>query len=179
MNKKGGLTDLFLLIIIGFILVVFGAVMIYSVTIIQDEVVSEIEQTGLVGDGNNNATEVVESSLGAVEQSYGGLYWISILLIFGMILSILVGSFLVTTKPIFFLPYIVIVIIAIIISAGISNAYGTITETEELTAIFANYLGANFILFNLPYIIAVVGFTGGIIMFARMGSKQEVGYYGQ
>jgi hypothetical protein len=96
-----------------------------------------------------------------------------------MMISILIGSFLVTTRPVFFLPYIFIVIIAIIVAVGLSQAYDQVKENSELSSTFDRFGGANFMLSNLPVIITIVGFTGGIIMFVRLGSKEnEGGYYG-
>ena len=85
---------------------------------------------------------------------------------------------MVTTKPIFFVPYIFIVIIAIIVAVAISNAYELIYATPTLTSTFAKFVGSNFVLAKLPIIIAIVSIAGGIIMFVKMGKKEE-GYYGR
>ena len=83
---------------------------------------------------------------------------------------------MVTTRPIFFVPYIFIVIIAVIISAGISNAYQEVVATPELASTFAGFIGSNFIMFYLPIWITVIGFIGGIIMFVRMKSQEGLAY---
>ena len=98
-------------------------------------------------------------------------------MIVGMMIAIFMGSYLVTTRPIYFVPYIFIVIIAILVSTGISNAYQTIAQTPELASTFAGFVGSNFIMYYLPLWMAVIGFVGGIIMFVRMKS-QEVSQYG-
>jgi len=83
---------------------------------------------------------------------------------------------LVTTKPVFFIPYIFIVIIAIIVSVPLSNAYETLSNNAELSSTFTGFTASNFIMLNLPIWITIIGFTGGIIMFARMGRKEEYQY---
>ncbi len=82
---------------------------------------------------------------------------------------------MVTTKPIFFLPYLFIWIIAIIVSVPVSNAYETISADATLGSTYANFVGSNFILNFLPMIVAVIGMVGAIIMFTRMGRKEEYG----
>jgi hypothetical protein len=94
-----------------------------------------------------------------------------------MIISIFIGSYLVTTKPIFFVPYLFIVIIAVIVAVPLSNAYETIMNDATLSGTFAEFSGANWLMLNLPIWITIVGITGGIIMFSRMGKKEDP--YGQ
>ena len=177
MNKRGGFTDLFLFIIFAFIIILFSVVMIYISNEATDTLRENIDSMGLAGDGRNNASVVLENTLGAGVESFNALYWISILLIFGMIIAIFIGSYMVTTKPIFFIPYLFITIIAVIVAVPVSNSYEMLYADTTLNSTFANFVGANWIMAQLPMIVAIVGMVGGIIMFARMG-KKEVGYYG-
>ncbi len=176
-DKRGGFTDLFIFMIVAFVLVLFSGVFIYITNEATDELRENIPSMNLVGDGNNNASTVLENTLGSAVGSFDALYWISIFLIFGMIIAIFIGSYMVTTKPVFFIPYIFIVIIAVIVSVAISNAYETISATTTLASTFANFTGSNWILAQLPIIVAIVGMAGGIIMFVRMGKREEA-YYG-
>ncbi len=176
MNKKGAFTDLFILMIFSFCIILMSGVFIYIGGKTYTEVSSKL---GGQMFGTANATEVIDQTIGAVNTTYHALYWISIFLIVGMIISIFIGSYLVTTKPIFFIPYAFITIIAIIVAVGISNAYETVIATPLLASTFAGFVGANFIMLNLPMWIAVIGITGGIIMFVRMGSKENELYGGQ
>lgn len=177
MNKKGGFTDLFLFMIFAFIIVLFSGVFIYISGQVYSELSEKIPQMNLVGDGNNNASVVLDNTVGHANNSFKALYWISVFLIFGMIIAIFIGSYMVTTKPIFFIPYIFVVIIAVVVAVAISNAYEMLYDNPLLNSTFANFIGSNFILAKLPIIIAVVGMAGGIIMFVRMGKREET-YYG-
>jgi len=174
MNKLGGFTDMFLLIIVSFVIVVFAGIFIYFGGEVQEKVTEEFADMENL---NTNTTQLIEETIGEANQSYQALHWISIFLIFGMIISIFIGSYLVTTKPIFLLPYIIILIVAVIVAVGMSNAYETIIANPTLSDTFSGFAGSNWILLNLPFLIAGVGLVGGIIMFSRIGSKQEV-YYG-
>lgn len=178
-NKRGGFTDLFIFMIIAFVLIMMSAIMIYIGNTTETQLQSTIGQMTDLHDGSgNNASVVITNTFGAVNRSYQALYWISIFLIVGMIVGIFIGSYLVTTKPIFFIPYLFITIIAIIVSVPISNSYETLANTPDLASTFAGFTGSNWIMLNLPVWITIIGFVGAIIMFSRMG-KREGDYYGQ
>lgn len=177
MNKQGGFTDLFIFMIVALILILFSVIFIYISGEVNSELEEQLPTMNLVGDGNNNASVVLQNTLGKFNSSISSLQWISVFLIFGMIIAIFIGSYLVTTKPIFFIPYIFIVIIAVIVAVPISNAYETLYDNPTLNSTFAGFIGSNWIMAQLPIIVAIVGITGGIIMFVRMGKREEV-YYG-
>jgi len=169
-----GMTDIFLFMIIALVIVFTCGIFIYFGGITLAEVHEKMDSMD-VGGSNQNVTDVINDTLGKVNEAYQSLYWISVMLIIGMIISIFIGSYLVTTKPIFFVPYAFITVIAVIISTGISNAYETVIADPTLAGTFAGFVGANFIMLQLPIWIAVIGIVGGIIMFVRMGSRDAYG----
>jgi len=175
MNKKGGMSDLFIFMIFSFAILLICGIFIYMGGNILTEVHIEMDDMQF---GDANTTQVIDDTFGKVNQAYQSLYWISIFLMVGMVISIFIGSYLVTTKPIFFIPYLFIVIIAIIIAVGLSNAYETVIQDPTLASTFAGFVGANFIMLQLPIWIAVIGIVGGIIMFVRMGSRENDLYGG-
>ena len=177
-GKRGGFTDLFIFIIVGFIIVVVSGIFIFVVSTTNDKLHEEMDGMDLHDTIGNNASQVITNTMGATQSSFNALYWISIFLIVGMIIAIFIGSYLVTTKPIFFIPYIFITIIAIIVSVPISNAYETLVNNPTMASTYAGFTGANWIMLNLPVWVTIVGFAGAIIMFARMGRKEEQYYYG-
>jgi len=176
-NKRGQFTDLFVFMIFTIILLFVSGLFIYMGLTVNDQLDDSFSNQD-IGSDDVNYTEVKDATFGQVNVAYSSLYWIAILLIVAMIISIFIGSYMVTTRPIFFVPYIFIVIIAIVVSVGMSNAYQDVVENPELAETFANFIGANFIMYNLPMWIAIIGFVGGIIMFVRMKSQEVGGQYG-
>lgn len=176
MNKKGAFADLFIFMIFALIIIVVCVVMVYIANITQEQLHETMDDMDLGDTMGNNASVVIDNTMGVVSASFNALYWISAFLIFGMILSIFIGSYLVTTKPVFFIPYLFIVIIAIIVSVPLSNAYETLSNDATLSGTFSNFTASNFVMLNLPIWITIIGFVGGIIMFARMGRKEEYSY---
>ena len=177
-NKKGAFSDLFLLMIFAIVIVFISVLFIYMGNETKDKLHETMDSMDLSDGDGNNASVVIEDTFGGVTTSYSALTWIAVFLIVGMILSIFIGSYLVTTKPIFFIPYLFIVIIAIIVSVPLANSYETIMTTETLAGTFSQFGGANWLMLNLPIWLTIVGITGGIIMFSRMGRREEEIQYG-
>jgi hypothetical protein len=127
-----------------------------------------------------NYTVIIQQTMDKVPASYEVLKWGSIVLIVAMIMSIFISSYLVTTKPIFFVPYIIFVFIAVILAVVMANAYDEIlTSGNDLAITLQSFTGANFMLLYLPMIVGVVGVIGGIIMFASYKLGQEQTAYVQ
>jgi hypothetical protein len=174
MNKKGGFTDLFIFMIFAFVIVLISVLWVYMGGMAQTQLHASMDGMALGDTVGNNASQVIDNTIGAFNQSISALQWITVFLIVGMILSIFIGSYLVRTKPIFFIPYLFIVIIAIIVAVPMSNGYETLMSNETLNGTFQLFMGANFIMLNLPMWISIVGIMGGIIMFSQMGKGEEV-----
>ena len=77
-----------------------------------------------------------------------------------------------TISPMFFVFYILIMIMATILSAEISNAYQIIIADPTLSATFATMPIQNFILNNFVLFIVIIGFVGAIIMFVNMKKRE-------
>ena len=89
-NKKGQFTDLFLFMIITVIVLFVSGLFIYmglKVDSQLDESFEKMDDTRPI-----NYSEVKDATFGQVNVAYSSLYWISIMLIVGMIISILVGT---------------------------------------------------------------------------------------
>lgn len=171
-NKKGAFTDLFLFMGLAFLIVIFMVMMTYTANLVYNQLIekSDAIQRGL-GD-SANATEIIDDSVGQVISAYGSLKWISVVLIVGLALSILLSSFLVRTNPVFFVPYIFIVVIAVIVSVPLSNSYEQVYTNPTLRDTFTGFFGATWIFLNLPIWVAVIGILAGILMFINVVRAQ-------
>ena len=174
-NKRGGYSDLFMFMIFSFVILLVCGIFIYLGGDVTEKVHETMDDMQF---GDANTSQVIDDTFGAVNRSYQALYWIAIFLMVGMVISIFIGSYLVTTRPVFFIPYAFITIIAIIIAVGMSNAYEQVIADPTLASTFAGFIGANFIMLALPIWVAVIGIVGAVIMFIRMGSKENELYGG-
>lgn len=178
MNKRGGMSDMFIFMILAVAVVFICAIFIYLGGQAYSEVKAKaVDLEGVAG--NENVTKIVDNTIGAVNTAYQSLYWIALMLIVGMVISIFISSYLVTTRPVYFIPYIFLTIIAIIVAVGLSNAYEQVIQDPTLASTFAGFIGANYVMLQLPIWITIIGIVGAIIMFVRMGSKENDLYGGQ
>lgn len=177
-NKKGGFTDLYIFMIFAFIIVLFSVVFIYIGIQTEDQLQESLGNIDLHDTVGNNASQVIDNTIGVTNSTFNALHWITVFLIVGMAISIFIGSYLVTTKPVFFVPYIFLTIIAVIVSVPIANTYEKLMNNATLNNVFLDFVGANWLMLNLPIWVTIIGIAGGIIMFIRMGKKEEYSYYG-
>lgn len=172
-QRRGGFTDLFIFMIFAFVIVLISVVMVYIGIQTEDQLQDSLGKMDLKDNSGNNASVVIDNTIGVTNTTFKALYWITVFLIVGMIISIFIGSYLVTTKPIFFIPYLFITIIAIIVSIPMANTYEKLMNNETLSGTFSSFVGANWIMLNLPIWMTIIGFTGAIIMFSRLGKGEE------
>ena len=168
LNKKGGVGDIFVFVIFTFIFVLLFGIFIFIGGTAYTKVYTVLQNDTSIP--NVNMTEVVNNSLGQVNTAYQSLYWISVMLIVGMIIGLFISSILVRTHPVFLIPYFIMVIIAVVVSVVIELAYEKIVTDETLGAIYSNFVGANFFISHLPIVTALVGIVGAGILFFRLGS---------
>ncbi len=167
MNKKGQLTasygDVFVFIIMSFVVVVFFGILYFGFG--QVETVLQNVQIDFAGDSFANFSEVVDATYGEVYDAYGLLRIITYVIIFSMVLTILISNYLVRINPVFFIIYILVCIIAIIVSAYVSNTYEGLLLDPTFGSTLMSFEGSSYIMLYLPAWATVISLVGGLIMF--------------
>ena len=166
-ERRGAISDLFVFLVSAFVFVLIIVLLVFALTTAYSGILGNASsmQDALI---EGNATTIITDSVGQAPTAYNLLPTLMVVLVVGMILSILVTSFLIRVHPVFFVPYIFIWIISIIVAVPLSNTYETIYETAVLTSTFAQFSGVSFIMLHLPTFIAVIGAIAGIVMFVQM-----------
>lgn len=177
-NKKAhAASDIFIFMVMGFafmiaiVVIVFCATTMYTKLLENPDTFQKILPSG-------NATQLIQDTYGKVPNAYESLKWITVALILGMILSMIISAYLVKTQPIFFVAYLLIWIIAIIISVPLSNTYEEIYANPILTSTFAGFWSVNMIFTNLPVWITIIGGLMALLMITSMIKQGGTGYYG-
>lgn len=165
-DKRGSITGIFLFMIVAFVLVVISVIFIFLGATIEAELLSQNE-TLQKNFPNANVTEVIKKHIGAVNLAYSALPWITMMLIIGMVIAIMISSFLVQENPVFFVLYIFLLIIAIVVAAILSNVYEEVYTNPVLASSFEGFFGVTFIFLNLHIWVTVIGFVAGIIMYVN------------
>lgn len=173
MNKKGSILDIFIWIIVSFIIVIFFAVWIYGFNSITNTLVG-IKDSG--GSMNISVSAAAQDTFGKINPAQtSGLHILAFVMIFMMGLSILITNFVVKSHPVFFIIYIFIIIAAVIVSVYISNEYETLMTDPVLGETISEFTGASFIMLHLPLWSAVIGIFGAIFLFAGILRDAGVG----
>jgi hypothetical protein len=120
--------------------------------------------------GYVNMSQAAAATFGVHQNALGGLRLVAMALIFSMLISILITNALVKVHPLWFFPYILITILAILFAVPVSNAYESILDSGIYDGLLnsADWNAVNWLILNLPVIVMVTGFLGAIFMFANM-----------
>jgi len=174
-NKKGAITDLFIWLIISFVIIIVLGSFLFMGNTINEKMQEKIPQLQASLGENHNATEIVEDSIGAIPRSFEAFKWIAVMLMVGMLLSLVLSGFLVKIHPAFFIANLFLIVICIIISIPLSNTYETLYNDATLGATFQGFFGASSIWLNLPIWVIVAGFLSLIVMFISMSRGDSIG----
>lgn len=95
----------------------------------------------------------------------------------GMVLALIITSWYIGASPVFFFLYFVVILMGIVIGAILSNTWETVSTKALFSTVLGSFPMTNHILMYLPLYIAVVGFLGMTIMFAKPygGQSQSEG----
>lgn len=172
-NKKGSYADVFIFMIMAFIITVFFGLMYYGFTQV-NTTLEGIEITFGDGQDYNNFTNIVNATWGEVYDSYGQLKTLTFVLIFGMIINILVANWLVKAHPIWVIPYIIVSLGAIVASAYISNTYADMLLNLDFGSTLQSFQASSYLLLYLPQLTAVVTLIGVLIMMIGMNKNKSL-----
>lgn len=172
MNRKGAMTDLFVVIVVALVLLLFIVSWMVGWGMLTDAVTS-ISTTDASG---VNISQAGADVFGQIDTGLEVWHWAVSAIIFAMFLAIFISNFLIKAHPVFLIAYILIVIVAIIFAVVISNAYeATILTNQVLSDELDEFTGVNFIFLNLPIWITIIGFLGAIFLFIGITRDQGAG----
>ncbi len=176
--KKGNVfVNIFVWMIFAFVISLISVIMLFIANTTEAELLEKsaiFEKT--MGD---NATAIIQGTMGVVANSFESFKWITVMLIVGMALSIMISAYFTIVKhPIFFIPYVLIMIVAVIVAVPISNTYEILTQNEILAPSFVGFWGQQFIFLNLPTWVTVIGFMSGILMVIGMVKNRDLERFG-
>lgn len=176
MNIKGSILDPIIWIILVFIVAMFFGVWMYGHGVLTNTLSGIDSRVGIGNDFNRSIGEVADDTFGQVDSAYQTyLPIIGFAIIFGMILTILISSFLVRVHPVFIVAYVLILVLAIILSVYISNAYEDFLTGEVFSSQLQSMGAVTFVLLHLPIWVTVIGFLGIFLLMAGIPRDSEYG----
>lgn len=162
--------NIFQWMIVAFVAVVLFGGLIYVTGLLNNAFHTiGINNEGNVGKpGYTNLTRAADITFGQMNNSIQGLRLVAITLIVSTGFMFILANGLVKIHPIFFFPYWLIIGLAVMFSATISNAYESLLQTGIYEGQLAAFTGSNWILLNLPLLTGIIGVMGGIFMFINI-----------
>jgi hypothetical protein len=157
MNSKGTAQNIFLFVIGGFI---FATLALVGWYVVNSQVMPQLQP--LIG-----TDPVVNETLNTYSESLDSLDYAMFAIFFGFMAGAIVAALLVRTHPIFFFIYLLLIVMAIVISVPLSNNWQTMETQLSMTG---NLSITSFIMGNLPILTAVLGVIAMVISFIKMSS---------
>ena len=174
-NKKAQVFNLIAFIVIAItVVLVFGGLIIGF-----GLVIDETSKMGfLIGDEGgeySNFSEINDATFVKYLDGLRVLRLIGFVIIFGMILTIFATNYFIESHPIFMIVHWIVTIVAVVASAIVSNVYEATMRTSFFAAELTQWTGTNFMMLSLPYVVAVIGLIGGVLLFIPFIRGRNIG----
>lgn len=169
LNKKGSAVDIILAVIIVFVFATGALIMRYSSDLLVNQFVNATEGTGLINDTNINITGIM---LDTTEDAGLALDKVIMGVFVGLLLGIIVTSWLVGGHPVFLVFYLIMVILGTTFATILSDVYYDLvygTYFSPFALVRPDFPITEHILHYLPIYIAVFGIIGMVVMFGKPG----------
>jgi hypothetical protein len=166
-NKKGEVSDMLMFVVTIFVLAVGLFVLMYIIPSIT---------SGLNTAGLNNTAEGA-SAINSMDGTFTGMLNNGFMLLFvGLTISVMITSFLVRTHPIFLFLYIIFLIVTVILSFYLGNAYAQMSNNPIFAGMLSDATFFNLVMGHIAEITIAVGALSMIIVFSKFstfgGSQQ-------
>ena len=157
MDKRGSIQDVFFFVVFVVGLAIFFIILNY----VANEVTGELLQSAL------NTSEAARNALGYTETLTAQFDYIWLFVFVGLLIGVLISSFMIHSHPIFIPIYIIFLGVAVVVGVIMNNVYLAFTSNATLAATAATHTFSNTIINNYVLIVIGVGILSMIIIFAR------------
>jgi hypothetical protein len=178
MNKKGNVTRM-AGIFAGLVVFVIAVLVIVLIAAPFLNAFGSITSafTSLKPVGPYNLTSYGVTTFGNINSSLQQLRWISLVIIFGMMIGIFISFFLVKQNPWWFGVYVILCVPVIAFSLYIERAYENIVNLGgPLSTTLTTFTGTNWLLLNLPIVTTTIAVIGAIFLFTAIPRPGDGGF---
>ena len=160
-SKKGQLTDMMIFVITIFIL----AVGLFIIMFVIPSITSGLRTAGLNNSisGASAITSLDNFGTGVINNGF-------LMLFVGLIISMMITSFMVRTHPIFLFLYIFFLAISILLAFYLGNAYNQLVTNPIFSGMVNTATFSNYILGHIAEITLGVGAVSMIIVFSKFST---------
>lgn len=114
-----------------------------------------------------NSSEATVTALEGINETTSRFDYIVGGLFVGLILAMIIASWFVAGNPVFQFIYFIVVVIGVVLTTVLSNVWEDISGASVFGSTVTLHPMTNYILLYLPVELAVVGFIGLVVMFAK------------
>lgn len=150
-------------VIILFVLIVFGVVSLVGANLfssLKDEIISEASIGDISVEANNTMVSMESRYAPNLDGAFGlmfGLLWI----------VVLVASYLIDSRPAFFIISLVLLIALLVAGALLSNSLEEFMGDSDMNGSLSQFPITNFILTHLVIVVLGIGGSIAIVQFAK------------
>lgn len=169
--------NIYTFIITAFLVAVFFAGLIYVMGLVTGvfHTVGIVNEVNAGHPGYVNMTLAADQTFGVVNNSIQALRMVALVYILGLGITIIITNALLKIHPLFFFAYLLIVILGVIFSAPIANAYLTLLNSNIFAGTLGTFTAVNYIILNLPVFTLAIGAIGAIFLFINLIRSGEGG----
>ena len=158
MNKKASARDVVLVGVLTFALGMGLFILFYISSSMVDQ---------MVGMTEINQSESAVAALEGIDNVTSRFDYVVFGVFIGLILALIITGWFIGGIPIFMFIYFIVIVIGVVLSTMLANTWSDITGASIFGSTVTNFPITNNILSNLPYYMAVIGFIGIVVMFAK------------
>ena len=157
-SKKGSILDIIYIAVIIFGLAIAGVFVKLITDKMNDTIPPQL----------NNTNEAAAGVTSQVFTGFSGMIdWITFAIFIGMMIALVITSFMFDSHPVFFFIFLFLSIFIFLLSAIFSNVYQTMEANPELNSTIASMPKQTFILNYYPYILLVTIALSVIIIYGK------------
>lgn len=161
-SKKGDLTGVIYLVI---------TVAALAVVLLLGSYIGKTVSGGLknaVNSTNDNVNQAFDSTINVSKTGFNAVWYI---VFGGLLIGLMITAWYMPTHPIFVVPFIILLIVAIMVGMAMSNAYSALAENATLASTASEQTPIAFFMNKLPFVAFIVGLIALIITFAKPGGE--------
>lgn len=156
-NKKG-ISDVFFIVVILFVLAVAFLIIMFIALSLRTEMTDTLTAM------DNNSGIMFNRTITAIPQTTDTVF---LIVLIGLIIGILISSFLFYSHPIFIILYIILSLGALLLSTIFSNVYETMYSTSAFNQTLAYMPITNYVMLHLPLFVLGIIALSIIVIYAK------------
>ncbi len=162
-NKRGDFTGVLFLVVMIAVFAIFLLIVGYIAPEISNELVTRIGVSDAVNNSLIATTNTAQNTLPVI--------WL--VMFGGLMLGLFATAWFVPSHPIFAIPFAILMVITVLVSVALSNAYEELAANTTLATAAGQQSLIGFIMINLPLVSLVIGAIIMVISFAKPSGVEQ------